>query len=80
MAEEHFEAAMQRLEDIVQRLEGGELLLEESLQAFEEGMKLVKFCSQKLEEVEKKVTVLVEEGGGTRTQVPFSLEETQHEQ
>jgi len=80
MAEEHFEAAMQRLEDIVQRLEGGELLLEESLKAFEEGMKLVKFCSQKLEEVEKKVTVLVEEGGGTKTQVPFSLEEEQHEE
>jgi exodeoxyribonuclease VII small subunit len=71
MAIEKFEEAVQRLEKIVESLEKGELSLEDSLKAFEEGMKLVKFCSGKLEEAEKKVTLLVEEGGGKYTQVPF---------
>ena len=74
MAEKKFEEAMQRLEEIVQSLEGGELSLEDSLRVFEEGMKLVKFCSGKLEEAEKKVTLLVQESGGKYTQVPFELE------
>ncbi|MBK5099532.1 MAG: exodeoxyribonuclease VII small subunit [Desulfobacteraceae bacterium] len=75
MAEKTFEQAMQRLEKIVQDLEGGELSLEDALKAFEEGMGLAKFCSGKLEEAEKKVTLLVQESGGKHTQVPFELEE-----
>ena len=71
MKEKKFEDAMQRLEEIVGGLEGGELSLEESLKVFEEGMKLVKFCSDKLEEVEKKVTILVKESGGKYAQEPF---------
>lgn len=75
MAEKTFEQAMQRLEEIVQDLEGGELSLEDALKAFEEGTSLAKFCSGKLEEAEKKVTLLVQESGGKHTQVPFELEE-----
>ena len=75
MAEKKFEDAMERLEEIVQSLEGGELPLEDSLKVFEEGIKLVKFCSKKLEEAEKKVTLLVRESGGTHSQIPFELEE-----
>jgi exodeoxyribonuclease VII small subunit len=45
---------MKRLEGIVDDLEGGEMPLEESLKAFEEGMKLLTFCSNKLDEVEKR--------------------------
>ena len=75
MAEENFENAMERLETIVQKLEEGDLSLEASLAAFEEGMKLLKFCSAKLEEAEKKVTLLVRESGGKATQVPFDIEE-----
>lgn len=75
MAEKTFEHAMQRLEKIVQDLEGGELCLEDALKAFEEGMGLAKFCSDKLEEAEKKVTLLVQESGGKHTQVPFELED-----
>ena len=71
MAEQKFEKAMQRLEEIVQSLEEGDLALENALKIFEEGMKLANFCSHKLEEAEKKVTLLVEESDGRRTQVPF---------
>jgi exodeoxyribonuclease VII small subunit len=75
MAEKKFEKSMQRLEEIVLSLEGGELPLEDSLKVFEEGMKLVKFCSNKLEEAEQKVTLLVKERDGKQTEVPFKLEE-----
>jgi exodeoxyribonuclease VII small subunit len=75
MAEKKFEKSMQRLEEIVLSLEAGELPLEDSLKVFEEGMKLVKFCSNKLEEAEQKVTLLVKESGGKQTEVPFKLEE-----
>ena len=75
MAEKKFEEAMERLEGIVQTLEQGELPLEDSLKAFEEGMKLAKFCSKKLEEAEKKVTLLVQESNGKYSRIPFEPEE-----
>jgi exodeoxyribonuclease VII small subunit len=74
MAESKFEEALERLERIVEDLEGGELPLEEALQVFEEGMKLIKFCSKKLEEAERKVTALVQQEGGEYAQVPFEME------
>jgi len=80
MAEKKFEKAMERLEEIVQNLEGGDLPLEDALKAFEEGMKLAKFCSLKLEEAEKKVTLLIEESGGSHTQVPFEPEEEEDDE
>ena len=69
--EKSFEDAMKRLEEIVQMLENGNLPLEESIRVFEEGMKLIRFCTHKLEEAEKKVTILIQESGGDYTQVPF---------
>ena len=75
MAEKKFEEAMKRLEDIVKNLESGDLSLEESLGIFEEGMKLVSFCSQKLEEAERKVTMLVKESNGKYTHQPFEIKE-----
>ena len=75
MAGKKFEEAMQRLEAIVQTLEQGEVPLEDSLKAFEEGMKLAKFCSEKLEEAEKKVSLLVQESDGKYSRTPFGLEE-----
>lgn len=74
MAEPKFEASLQRLEEIVQRLESGDMPLEESLRVFEEGMKLVAFCSQRLEEAEKKVTLLTSRQEGGVEEVPFDLE------
>lgn len=74
MAEPKFEASLKRLEEIVQRLESGDMPLEESLRVFEEGMKLVAFCSQKLEEAEKKVTLLTNRQEGGVEEVPFDLD------
>jgi len=79
MPEKKFEDAMQQLEKTVQGLEGGDLSLEDSLKAFEKGMKLIKFCSNKLEEAEKKVTLLVKQSGGKQIQVPFEPEEEKDE-
>ncbi len=74
MAEKKFEGAMSELEEIVRALEGGDLPLEEALKAFEKGMGLVKFCSGKLEEAEKKVTMLMQDKNGEVKQVPFEAE------
>jgi exodeoxyribonuclease VII small subunit len=71
MAEKKFEEAMQRLEDIVEKLEESDLSLNDSLKIFEEGIKLIGFCSKRLEEVEQKVTMLVKENEGKYTQQPF---------
>jgi len=54
-----FEKSMERLEEIVERLEQGDLTLEESLKDFEEGVNLVKGCRQYLEEASQKVEILV---------------------
>ena len=75
MAENKFEDAMKRLEDIVEELEGGDLPLEDSLKSFEEGMKLLTFCSDKLDEVEKRVAVLVKESDGRYVKKPFDADE-----
>ncbi len=77
MSEKKFEEAMKRLETIVESLEKGDLSLVESLKIFEEGMKLLHFCSRKLEEAEEKVTLLIKESGGKVTQQPFEVEEKQ---
>lgn len=53
-----FEGAMARLEEIVRKLEGGEATLDESLKLYEEGISLVRACSLKLDEAEKKIKLL----------------------
>lgn len=67
-----FEAGLERLEQIVKQLEQGDLALEESLELFEEGMKLSGLCRQQLEEAECKVELLVKKGDGKMTAEPFS--------
>jgi len=57
----------------VESLEGGDLSLEESLKIFEEGMKLVNFCSKKLEEAEQKVTMLIKDQNGKYSRQPFEV-------
>jgi len=56
-----FEEALARLEEIVKKMEEGEVTLEESLEAFEEGIKLARLCSKKLDEAERKVEILLKE-------------------
>ena len=67
-----FEDAMESLENIVQELESGDLSLEKAMQRFEEGIKLSKFCSDKLDETEKKITLLTGNADGTVRETPFS--------
>ncbi|MEK7210114.1 MAG: exodeoxyribonuclease VII small subunit [Candidatus Binatota bacterium] len=59
-----FEEALEELEKVVEQLESGELSLEGSLAAFEEGVRLVKYCNQKLTEVERKIELLVKDKEG----------------
>lgn len=59
-----FEAALAKLEQIVQRLEKGELPLEESLVLYEEGVKLSRLCHAKLEEAEGKIELLLKDSRG----------------
>ncbi|MDD5204432.1 MAG: exodeoxyribonuclease VII small subunit [Desulfobacterales bacterium] len=75
MEEKKFETAMERLESIVQSLESGDLSLDESLKVFEEGMQLVQFCTKKLDEAERKVSILMKESGGKLVQQPFETEQ-----
>ena len=58
-----FEEAMDRLEEIVNSLENGEFSLDDSLELFEEGVKLVKFCNNKLEKIEGSVKKLINING-----------------
>jgi exodeoxyribonuclease VII small subunit len=62
-----FEQALEKLESIVERLESGEISLDESIEAFEEGQKLVQFCLKKLQTAEKKVKKLSKDGEGNFT-------------
>lgn len=59
-----FEAALRRLEEIVETLESGELSLEESIRIFEEGVGLTRTCGQQLEQAEQKVSRLLSEAEG----------------
>ena len=56
----NFEASLQELETIVERMEHGELSLEDALKQFEKGIKLTKQCQQALEKAEQKVKILIE--------------------
>ena len=59
-----FEKALSRLEEIARQLESGDIPLEDSLKMYEEGMKLIAFCNQKLNEAEKKVQKLTRNPDG----------------
>jgi exodeoxyribonuclease VII small subunit len=58
-----FEKAFKELEQVIERLEKGELSLEESLKDFERGVALTRTCQQALKEAEQKIQTLVQEGG-----------------
>jgi exodeoxyribonuclease VII small subunit len=64
VSNKNFESAMEEIEQVVEQIESGELSLEESLAAYEKGVGLVKFCYQKLNEVEKRIEFLVKDKEG----------------
>lgn len=69
-----FESSMEALELIVKELESGNLPLEEALKKFETGMKCSKFCLDKLDETEKKITLLMTDNQGNIQEELFDNE------
>lgn len=67
-----FETALARLEEIVRALDGGAAPLDESLALFEEGVKLVKLCSGKLDAAEQKIKILVHGEDGNMEERDFA--------
>ncbi|SFA44872.1 Exodeoxyribonuclease VII small subunit [Parageobacillus thermantarcticus] len=67
-----FEEAMAKLEEIVEKLEEGNVPLEQAISFFQEGMKLSKLCHDKLQHVEKQMEYILREDGQL---APFSLQE-----
>ena len=67
-----FESSLKSLEDIVVQLEAGDLTLDRALELFEEGIRISRFCSSKLDEAERKVEILIKAADGTVKEVPFS--------
>jgi exodeoxyribonuclease VII small subunit len=71
MAKKTFEQSLKQLENIVRELESGDLPLELAIKKFEEGIELSRFCSQKLEETERRITMLVKNSSGEIVEKPF---------
>ncbi|MBW5446768.1 exodeoxyribonuclease VII small subunit [Cohnella sp. CFH 77786] len=67
-----FEQAMERLEAIVAKLESGDVPLETAIELFQEGMSLSRLCGQKLEQVERRIEMLVEGESGGLGRKPFA--------
>ena len=71
----NFEQAMKQLEDIALELEKNDLDLDKAVEKFEEGMELSKKCSKILEEAEKKITILVNDGNDNFNEENFEAKE-----
>jgi exodeoxyribonuclease VII small subunit len=71
-----FEEHLTQLETVVEKLERGELTLDESVRLFEEGVKLSNACKQELEQAEGRIQVLVEGKGGKMQVADLELEPT----
>jgi exodeoxyribonuclease VII small subunit len=67
MGEIDFDSGLKKLEGIVQKLDAGDLSLEDSLKVFEEGIELVRLLAGKLDEAEKKIETLTQVGDGSIT-------------
>ena len=68
----NFETAMKQLEEIANQLEKNDLDLDKAVEKFEEGMKLSKKCSEILENAEKKITILINDGKDNFSEEEFN--------
>ena len=80
MNEMTFEEALTQLEKAVEQLESGELPLEQALEVFETGVKMSRLCSSKLNEVEKKVELLLNVKDGEPETAAFDMAALQDEE
>lgn len=71
---ETFESAIEELERIIEKMEKGEMTLDESVKYFQKGIGLSKFCSKKLDEVERKITILIEDVSGNLEEKDFVID------
>lgn len=69
-----FEKALSDLESIVKSLESGDLPLEKALEQFETGIRLSRYCSETLDEAEKRVTMLTTDASGVVVEKPFDID------
>ena len=74
MAKDSFEKDLKRLEDIVAKMEEGDIPLDESMKLFEEGVKLSRLCSERLDKAEKKVEIITADKNGNISARPFEAE------
>jgi len=74
-AEISFETAMERLEKIVEEMESGKMLLEDLLVRYEEGMKLVKVCQDRLAQAEQKIQIITRDHAGKASVKDFAATE-----
>ena len=70
-SERDFETALKELEQIVEQLEAGDLPLEQSLELFEQGVRLSRDCQKRLDEAERRVEILLKDEAGGYTPSPF---------
>ncbi len=77
--EHSFEDALALLEDIVKSLEEGNMSLDESLQKFEQGIRLSRLCNSKLDDAEKKINLLLKNTDGSLVIKPADILEGNHE-
>lgn len=75
MKEVSFEEAMSELDNIVQKLENNQLSLDESISMYQKGIELSNYCSKKLDQAERKITMLVQDKEGNISETPFLGEE-----
>ncbi|MDD5482478.1 MAG: exodeoxyribonuclease VII small subunit [Kiritimatiellae bacterium] len=68
-----FDKSLAQLEEIVQNMESGSLSLEKMMEQYEKGMRLISFCSARLNEVEKKIEIMVKKGDKIEAE-PFTAE------
>lgn len=72
-AEKSFEEAMSELEQIVAKLEKGDVSLEESITNFQHGIELSKYCASKLDDAEKKISILIQDEDGKLIEKDFDI-------
>lgn len=69
-----FEKSLARLEEVVRRLDGANLTLDDAMKLFEEGVTLTRDCQKQLEEAEGRVEILLKKADGKITAVPFDVD------
>lgn len=73
-SEPSFEAALDRLEELVRSLEDGDLPLDDALKAFEEGVRLSRFCHGRLQAAERRIEILLQDQDGEIVPRPFEAD------